>query len=89
MSQVRALSMPVSPVATAASRKPMLPATIVPVSIERIMPMPASVIATSTMSAISSTTPRSRRAPIPFPCRRDPRCIYGLQIMLRSGTLVW
>ena len=42
--------------------KPMLPATMVPVSTERIMPMPARVIATSTIRAMNSVTPRCLRA---------------------------
>src|SRR5882762_2804188 len=53
--------MPWSAALTADWRKPMFPATTVAVSTERIMATAAMVMATSTISAMNSVTPRWRR----------------------------
>jgi hypothetical protein len=44
--------------------KAMFPAIMLPVSTERIMPIPAKVIATNMISAMSRTTPRWLRGVI-------------------------
>jgi hypothetical protein len=57
-SWLNAATMPASLACIVACRKAMFPAIMLPVSTERIMPIPASVIATNMISAISNTTPR-------------------------------
>ena len=63
--------MPLSEDCIAPCLKAMLPAISVAVSTERMIAMPASDIATSTISAMKSTAPRTRegreaRAPVVF-----------------------